>query len=52
MSKKLNNEISEINIKNNHIYGYFKNNGTLYKIYQPNIKKKKFIKVKKLYTRN
>ncbi len=46
MSKKLNNELSEINIKNNHIYGYFKNNGTLYKIYQPNIKKKKFIKVK------
>tara|TARA_R110000824_G_scaffold396556_1_gene598111 strand:- start:158 stop:1108 length:951 start_codon:yes stop_codon:yes gene_type:complete len=46
MSKKINNELTEINIKNNYIYGYFKNDGTLYKVYQPYIKKKKFIKVK------
>jgi len=28
------------------MYGYFKSDGTLYKIYSPKIKKKKFIKVK------
>lgn len=32
-------------IKGDHIYGYFKEDGTLYKIYQPKNKEKKFIKV-------
>lgn len=32
-------------IKGEHIYGYFKEDGTLYKIYQPKNKEKKFIKV-------
>ena len=45
-SKELDKKISEINIKNNYIYGYFKNDGTLYKIYHPYSNKKKFIKVK------
>lgn len=35
----------DIFIKRPCIYGYFTNNGTLYKIYQPKIKDKKFIKV-------
>jgi hypothetical protein len=37
---------SSITIKGNYIYGYFKNDGTLYKIYQPKVKDSKFIKVK------
>ena len=45
-SKELDKKISEINIKNNYTYGYFKNDGTLYKIYHPYSSKKKFIKVK------
>ena len=35
----------EIQIKGLYIYGYFKNDGTLYKIYQPKTMDKKFIKV-------
>ena len=34
-----------LTIKNSNIYGYFRQDGTLYKIYQPKLKKKKFIKV-------
>lgn len=37
---------SEMRIEKNFIYGYFKNDGTLYKIYQPKFKESKFIKVK------
>lgn len=37
---------SRLEIKSNYIYGYFKNDGTLYKIYQPKVKDKKFIKVR------
>tara|TARA_R110000823_G_scaffold98992_4_gene213887 strand:- start:3340 stop:4323 length:984 start_codon:yes stop_codon:yes gene_type:complete len=37
---------SSITIKGISIYGYFKNDGTLYKIYQPKVSDKKFIKVK------
>lgn len=33
-------------IKGDHIYGYFRKDGTLYKIYQPYLKDNKFIKVK------
>lgn len=46
MSKEDEGIESRIEIKNNHIYGYFRNDGTLYKIYQPKIKDKKFIKVR------
>jgi DNA primase len=33
-------------ISHDTMYGYFKSDGTLYKVYSPKIKKKKFIKVK------
>jgi len=36
----------EINICRHYIYGYFDKEGTLYKIYQPTILQKKFLKVK------
>ena len=35
-----------ITIKGFSIYGYFKNDGSIYKIYQPKVSKKKFIKIK------
>lgn len=35
----------EFTFKNPHMYGYFKKNGELYKIYQPNKPKSKFLKV-------
>lgn len=34
-----------LTISSNYIYGYFRENGELYKIYQPKVKEKKFIKV-------
>jgi hypothetical protein len=34
-----------LTIKGNYLYGYFKKDGTLYKIYQPKTQDKKFIKV-------
>ena len=37
---------SSITIKGISIYGYFKDDGTLYKVYQPKVSDKKFIKVK------
>jgi 5S rRNA maturation endonuclease (ribonuclease M5) len=37
---------TRMNITANYIYGYFKNDGTLYKIYQPKVKDSKFIKVR------
>lgn len=39
-------ENSEVTITGNYIYGYFKKDGTLYKLYQPKTIDKKFIKVK------
>ena len=45
MSKVDEGSTKEIVIDGYNLYGYFKNDGTLYKIYQPKIKKKKFIKV-------
>ena len=41
-----NNVMSSITIKGNYIYGYFREDGTLYKIYQPKVKDSKFIKVR------
>jgi hypothetical protein len=35
----------ELTIRGNYLYGYFKKDGTLYKIYQPKTLDKKFIKV-------
>lgn len=35
-----------LTIRSNYLYGYFKKDGTLYKIYQPKTLDKKFIKVK------
>jgi hypothetical protein len=39
-------DIDQIEIKGSYLYGYFKKDGTLYKIYQPKTLDKKFIKVK------
>jgi hypothetical protein len=38
--------LDTINIQGNFIYGYFRSDGTLYKIYTPKNKENKFIKVK------
>lgn len=46
MTKEEDGEIKELIIKGEYIYGYFRSDGTLYKIYQPMIKDNKFIKVK------
>lgn len=46
MSKtNLDGSISSIKMDKLYLYGYFKEDGTLYKIYQPKIPDKKFIKV-------
>ncbi len=45
MQKEEDGEIKELEISGPLIYGYFKNNGELYKIYQPKVQDKKFIKV-------
>ena len=46
MSKEEDDKKQMIKIEGRNIYGYFKNDGTLYKVYQPKVKKKKFIKVR------
>lgn len=46
MTKEEDGEVKELSISGQHIYGYFKKDGTLYKIYQPKIKDSKFIKVR------
>lgn len=40
-----NGEDKLLTISSSYMYGYFRNNGELYKIYQPKVKEKKFIKV-------
>jgi hypothetical protein len=40
-----NGELKELTIRGPYIYGYFRKDGTLYKVYQPKVKDKKFIKV-------
>ena len=37
---------TNMTINSNYIYGYFKKDGTLYKIYQPKVKDSKFMKVR------
>ena len=39
-------EHKQICIVNHNIYGFFREDGTMYKVYQPKIKDKKFIKIK------
>jgi hypothetical protein len=41
-----NDVVSSITIRGNYIYGYFREDGNLYKIYQPKVKDSKFIKVR------
>jgi 5S rRNA maturation endonuclease (ribonuclease M5) len=45
MSKTENNLLSEIKFEKPYVYGYFRNDGDLYKIYMPKNLDKKFIKV-------
>ncbi len=45
LSKKEDLEIKNVAISGPYIYGYFTNDGVLYKIYQPKNKEKKFIKI-------
>lgn len=46
MTKEEDGELKELVIKGQYIYGYFRNDGSLYKIYQPKVTDNKFIKVK------
>lgn len=47
MSKEnLDGSLKEIKFSKPYLYGYFRENGDLYKIYQPKVSVKKFIKVK------
>ena len=45
MAKMEDDNPKELTITGNYLYGYFKEDGTLYKIYQPKTLDKKFIKV-------
>jgi hypothetical protein len=45
LSKTEDSVTKELTMSNNRIYGYFKKDGSLYKIYQPIIKSNKFLKV-------
>lgn len=45
MCKDENGEEKLLTISSSYIYGYFRSNGELYKIYQPKVKEKKFIKI-------
>jgi hypothetical protein len=46
MSKEEQGQQKCINITGSHLYGYFTKTGELYKIYQPKVRDRKFIKVK------
>ena len=43
--KEVDGEVKELIISGSFIYGYFKEDGTLYKIYQPMVRENKFIKI-------
>lgn len=45
MEKEEGGELKSLEIDGLFIYGYFKQDGTLYKVYQPKVKEHKFIKV-------
>lgn len=46
LTKEDDGEVKEVCIKGHNIYGYFRKDGSLYKIYHPYVKDYKFIKVK------
>lgn len=46
MEKEEGGELKELKIQGYYIYGYFRKDGSLYKIYQPYVKENKFIKVR------
>lgn len=46
MEKDNGTEKKELNINGDYIYGYFRSNGDLYKIYQPKIRDMKFLTIK------
>jgi len=46
MEKAGEKEKKELSISGSYIYGYFRENGDLYKVYQPKIREKKFLNVK------
>ena len=46
MSKEEDGSVKELEIKGQFIYGYFRNDGLLYKIYQPKVRDTKFIKIR------
>lgn len=46
LSKEEDGEKIELVINGQFIYGYFRNDGTLFKIYQPKVKDRKFLKIK------
>lgn len=46
MAKEIDGDLKELLIKGQHIYGYFRTDGSLYKIYQPMIREMKFINIK------
>ena len=46
MEKEGETEKKELHISGPYVYGYFKSNGDLYKVYQPKIRDKKFLNVK------
>jgi hypothetical protein len=45
LEKEVDGKNISLKIKGNYLYGYFQNDGTLYKVYQPKTLDKKFIKV-------
>lgn len=46
LEKEEDDDIKSLTISGLYIYGYFRNDGSLYKIYQPKTKDKKFLKIK------
>jgi len=45
MEKTEDGELKSLEITGSYIYGFYKNNGEIYKIYQPKVKEYKFIKI-------
>lgn len=43
---KMRKDDNEIVINGHHIYGYFRSDGLIYKIYQPKVQSKKFLKIR------
>lgn len=46
LHKEEDGEIKELIIRNHNMYGFFRKDGTLYKIYQPLVKDSKFLKIR------